>query len=60
MDMNLVMSAMSMKAAQTQQLASIAIMKKQHEMQMSLVQMIDEIARSAPPPGTGAVVDKSA
>jgi hypothetical protein len=56
-----VASAMvAMRSAATQQSASIAIMKKNHEMQMSLLQMLDEVVRSAPPPGQGTVVDKIA
>ncbi|WP_158626097.1 hypothetical protein [Arsenicitalea aurantiaca] len=49
-----------MQAARTQGLANIAIVKKQHEMDMALIAMIDEVARSAPPPGQGAAVDKLA
>jgi len=49
-----------MSAAKTQGQAQIAIVKKQHEMEMSLIAMIDEVARSAPPPGQGTQVDKTA
>ena len=38
-----------------------AVVKKSHEMDMALAQMIDQVARSAPPPtGQGLVVDKTA
>jgi hypothetical protein len=50
-------------AAQTSQprfSAQVAIVKKNHEMEMALVQMVDEVARSAPPPGQGTKVDKLA
>lgn len=44
----------------TQSVAQILMLKKQHEMDMSLAMMIDAVARSAPPPGQGLVVDKTA
>jgi hypothetical protein len=45
----------------TQQSAAMAIMKKNHEMEMSLVNMVAEIAKSAPAPaGQGLVVDRRA
>ena len=38
-----------------------AVVKKSHVMDMALAQMIDQVARSAPPPtGQGLVVDKTA
>jgi len=41
--------------------AQIAIVKKNHEMDMAAIQMVDEVARSAPPPaGQGTKVDKTA
>ena len=46
--------------AATLQSASTSMLKKQHEMQLSLVNMIEQVAKSAPPPGQGTVVDKSA
>ena len=51
----------AMRTAGTQQAAQIAIIKKNHEMEMGLVNMIAEVARSAPAPtGQGLVVDKRA
>ncbi|MCB9992294.1 MAG: hypothetical protein H6873_01420 [Hyphomicrobiaceae bacterium] len=59
--MTLVTSVLSAKQAATQQVAEFKIMKKQHEMEMSLIDMLTEVVRSAPAPsGQGAVVDKSA
>jgi hypothetical protein len=59
--MDVAMQLMAMRASATQQSASMAIMKKNHEMEMSLVNMIAEVARSAPAPsGQGLVVDKRA
>lgn len=60
MDMSLVDQTLAMKAAQTKQIAGIKMLKAEHQMQMSLIEMIDEVARSAPPPGQGTVVDRSA
>lgn len=52
---------LAMQAGRTQQLVNIAIIKKSHEMDMALVNMIDQAARSAPAPaGTGLVVDRRA
>jgi hypothetical protein len=52
---------MAMRMGAAQQSASMAIMKKNHEMEMSLVNMVAEIAKSAPAPsGQGLVVDKRA
>jgi len=48
------------KTAATQQSMQLAMVKKAHEMQMSLAQMVDQVARAAPPPGQGTVVDKLA
>ena len=58
--MELAAGILAAKQSATQQTASIKVIKKQHEMQMALINMIDEVARSAPPPGQGMVVDKSA
>jgi hypothetical protein len=60
MDTDLSMMLVTARAASTQQAAAMAIMKKDHEMQMALVDMVAEVARSAPPPGQGRVVDKLA
>jgi hypothetical protein len=61
MDMDLVSSALAMRQGQTQQLVQIAVLRKSHEMEMDLLQMLDTAARQAPPAdGTGRVVDKTA
>ena len=60
MDTDLSMALVAARTAATQQSVAIAIVKKNHEMQMALVQMIEETARAAPPPGHGKVVDKVA
>ena len=53
-------SAVAMKTAQTRHMAQLLIVKKQHEMEMSLVAMLDKAVRPPAPAGMGAVVDKSA
>jgi hypothetical protein len=63
MDTDLSMALIAARTAATQQSAALAIVKKSHEMDMALVQMVDETARAAaapPPPGQGRVVDKTA
>ena len=61
MDTDLSMSLIAARTAATQQSAALAIVKKSHEMDMALVQMVDQTARAAPPPpGQGRVVDKTA
>jgi hypothetical protein len=49
----------AMRMAGTQQAAQMAMVKKNHEMEMSLVNMFADVAKSAPAPaGQGLVVDK--
>ena len=50
----------NMLATRNQGLVNIAVMKKSHEMQMDLINMLSEVARSAPPSGQGTRVDKTA
>ncbi len=59
--MELATSVLAAKQTATLQSASIKIMKKQNEMQMAMINMLAETARSAPlPSGQGIVLDKSA
>lgn len=58
--MDVAETMINMRATQTQSLVQFAIIKKNHEMQMDLINMLSEVARSAPPPGQGLRVDKSA
>ena len=52
---------LALRMAGTQQAAQMAILRKNHEMEMSLVNMVAEAVRSAPAPtGQGLVVDKRA
>jgi hypothetical protein len=54
------MSLAAAQTASTRQSVAMAVLKQAHEAEMALVQMIDAVARSAPPPGQGKVVDKLA
>lgn len=55
------MAAVATKQALTLHKAQIAVVKKQHEMEMSLINMLTEAVESAPrPDGTGALVNKRA
>jgi hypothetical protein len=47
-------------AARTQQLTQIAVLKKQHEMQLDLISQLAEVAKSALPPNQGTRLDKTA
>lgn len=59
--MDVTTQLLAMRMAGTQQAAQMAIIKKTHEMEMGLVNMIAEAAKSAPAPaGQGLVVDKRA
>jgi hypothetical protein len=60
---DLTVQLLSMQQAGGRELAQIAVMRKQHEMEMAVVDMIDDVSSKAPPPapqGTGLVVDKRA
>lgn len=60
MDSDPTMQLLTMRSAQTHGAAQIAVLKKQHEMEMSLVQMLSEAAQAPPPKGQGLVIDKTA
>ena len=53
-------TAVAMKTAQIRHSAQLLMVKTQHEMEMSLVAMLDKAVRPPAPAGMGAVVDKSA
>ena len=51
----------SLSAEQTRTSANIAVIRKRHEMDMALINMIDEVTSKAPAPtGQGSRVDKTA
>lgn len=59
--MDVATQLLAMRMAGTQQAAQMAIIKKNHEMEMSLATLIADVAKSAPAPaGQGLVVDKRA
>jgi len=58
--MDVAETMINLQAVRTQSLVQIAVMRKSHQMQMDLINMLSEVARSAPPPGQGTRVDKSA
>ena len=60
MDIGLATSIMAAKQGSTRQQIATAVVKQQHEMDLSLVQMLTDAVKSAPPPGQGGTVDKSA
>lgn len=60
MDTDLSTQLVAAQSSRTQFSAQIAIVKQNHEMEMAAVNMVDQVARSAPPAGQGAKVDKSA
>jgi len=61
MDIDLAARMTSLSTAKTQHSAQIAVLKKQTEMDRSLVAMLDEAVRSVPAPnGPGQQVDRTA
>lgn len=59
--MDLVGVAQSLQLGKTQFMAQIAVLKKNHEMEMALLDMVAKTADAAPPPtGQGRLVDKRA
>jgi hypothetical protein len=57
MNVDLSSQLMAVNAAKTQHSVQIAVMKKAHEMQQSVIEMVSQAAL---PPGQGARVDKRA
>ena len=60
MNVDLNMTLAVARASSVQTTIATAMVKKGHEMDMALVQMIDQAVRAAPPPGQGKLVDKVA
>jgi len=58
MDTDLTAQLLAARSTGTQLSFSLAVLKKNHEMDMALLQMVDATARAAPPPGQGLKVDK--
>jgi hypothetical protein len=58
---DMAMAAVATKQALTNHKAQIAVLKKSHEMEMSLINMLAQAVENAPrPDGTGSRVNKSA
>jgi len=60
MDTDLATSLVMAQSTATRFSAQVAIVKANHQMDLALVQMVDQAARAAPPPGQGSKVDKLA
>lgn len=60
MDIDPVASVLAARTAATQNTIQLAVLKKSHEMELALLQMVDQQARAALPPGQGTRVDKVA
>lgn len=60
MNTDLSMQMMQMHSAKLNNSVQIAVFKKAHEMQTDLMQTLMQVAQSAPPPGQGTKVDKTA
>jgi hypothetical protein len=60
MDSDLATSLAAAQSTATRFAAQVAIVKTNHQIELAMVQMVDQVARSAPPPGQGAKVDKLA
>ena len=60
MDTDLASQLLTARASATQQSVQIAVIKKNHEMDMALLEMVDQVTRAAPPPGQGRRVDRLA
>ena len=61
MSADIVSTVMLTLASRTQQLVQIAVLRKSQQMQADMLQMIDDVTKSAPAPaGQGQAVDKRA
>lgn len=60
MNTDLSMQMMQMNSAKLQNSVQIAVFKKAHEMQTDLINTLIQVSQSAPPPGQGLKVDKTA
>jgi hypothetical protein len=60
MDMSIVTSLLAARQNATREAISLSVVKQQHQMDMSLVDMLTKAVQSAPQPGQGTTVDKTA
>jgi hypothetical protein len=57
---DLAVQMVAMNSAATQHATQIAVLKKAHEMQQTLLDTLMQTALAAPPPGQGLKIDKQA
>lgn len=60
MNTDLSTQIMQMNSSKLQSSVQIAVFKKAHEMQTDLINTLIQVSQSAPPPGQGIQVDKTA
>jgi len=60
MDIDLASAALTARQSATLEVARMKMLKNEHDMQMSLIDMLAKTVKSAPPPGQGTYVDKTA
>ena len=60
MNTDLSTQMLQMSSAKLQNSVQIAVFKKAHEMQTDLINTLIQVSQSAPPPGQGSKVDKTA
>ena len=60
MNNDLSMQMMQMNSTKLQNSVQIAVFKKAHDMQADLMNTLIQVSQSAPPPGQGMRVDKTA
>lgn len=60
MNSDLSTQMMQMNSVKLQSSVQIAVFKKAHEMQTDLINTLIQVSQSAPPPGQGIKVDKTA
>jgi len=60
MNTDLSMQMMQMNSTKLQNSVQIAVFKKAHDMQADLMNTLIQVSQSAPPPGQGMRVDKTA
>ena len=60
MDIGLVTSLVAARQSSTREAISLSVVKQQHQMELSLVNMLADAVKNVPPPGQGTQVDTSA
>jgi hypothetical protein len=57
MDLTLLTSLLGARQSATRDAMALSMVKKQHEMELNMIEMLTEVAQSAPPPGQGTHLD---